>query len=492
MGMRFSRRIFLSGLLSTAAVAGYAGPPQLSKRPVLRGPEFYKRAIPGPDQIVSDARLSGRVSFVVADASTGQMLESVGPGSALPPASVAKALTALYALDTLGASHRFRTRVLATGTLSNGVLTGDLILVGGGDPTMDTDDLAGLATQVKSAGILEVRGSFKVAHGVLPEVHSIDPGQPDHVAYSPGVSGIALNFNRVHFEWRRSSGAYAVTMDARTRRYRPQVAMARMEVANRKAPIYAYRDGGSFDDWSVARGALGGGGARWLPVRKPALYAGDVFQTLARSNGIVLPRPRVVSAVPGGGRVVATHLSARLDEILRGMLKHSTNLTAEMVGLSATVKRVGTTRSLVTSAREMNNWARAKFGVSGIVLRDHSGLSGESRMTTEAMAQTLSAAYGSGTLRRILRNMPVTSGDYRIPVSAKTGTLNFVSCLAGYMTAQGGRDLVFAFFSADPAQRAKISRANRESPRGAKSWNTRSKSLQRKLIGRWSKLHGNS
>jgi D-alanyl-D-alanine carboxypeptidase/D-alanyl-D-alanine-endopeptidase (penicillin-binding protein 4) len=53
----------------------------------------------------------------------------------LPPASVAKALTSLYALDTLGADHRFQTRVMATGSVIGGVLKGDLILVGGGDHT---------------------------------------------------------------------------------------------------------------------------------------------------------------------------------------------------------------------------------------------------------------------------------------------------------------------------------------------------------------------
>lgn len=83
---------------------------------------------------MEDAGLGGHSSFVVADAVTGEVLESFSALRAHPPASVTKAVTALYALEMLGPQFRFETRLLGTGPIENGVLKGDLILAGGGRP----------------------------------------------------------------------------------------------------------------------------------------------------------------------------------------------------------------------------------------------------------------------------------------------------------------------------------------------------------------------
>lgn len=493
---RFSRRAILSFLASGVASAALAAPPNASLRPAARATGFAKPPVAGPDAIINAAKLGGRVGFAVADARTGKRLEGGNAKVGTPPASVAKAVTALYALDVLGSDHRFVTRILTTGAVSNGVVQGDIILVGGGDPTLDTNALAAMAASLKSKGIREVRGAFKVADGVLPYVKTIDRDQPDHVGYSPAVSGIALNFNRVHFEWKRAGGAYSVTMDARSNRYSPAVYVTKMQIANRSLPVYTYTDGGNSDNWTVAKSALGNGGARWLPVRKPGLYAGDVFQTLARSNGIVLKNPEVVSRAPQGSVLVA-HQSAPLRDILRDMLRFSTNITAEMVGMSATAKRTGRAPSnLVASAKEMNRWAGAALGASGMRLVDHSGLGGKSKVAADAMVQALVKAHQSAVLRPILKPFPMRDAQRRviknhpIKVDAKTGTLNFVSGLGGYMTARDGRVMAFAIFAADEATRGRLSKANRESPQGARSWNRRAKAMQQQLIERWGALYG--
>jgi len=83
---------------------------------------------------------------------------------------------------------------------------------------------------------------------------------------------------------------------------------------------------------------------------------------------------------------------------------------------------------------------------------------------------------------RILKQHP-------IEVHGKTGTLNFVSGLAGYMTGKDGKVLAFAIFAVDDARRRRISKANREAPRGARSWNRRAKTMQLKLIERWGVLY---
>ena len=462
----------------------------MSLRPQLRGVQAT-----GAERLVQAAKLRGEVVFAVADVKTGAVLEALGGEQGLPPASVAKALTALYALDVLGPDFRFETKLMADGVIENGILNGDLILVGGGDPLVDTDVLAAMAADLRKAGITEVRGAFKVYDGALPYVFSIDPGQPDHLGYSPAISGMALNFNRVHFEWNRDGSDYDVTMDARSRNYTPSVDMASMKVEARNLPIYTYQPSARQDRWSVAKGALGKGGARWLPVRKPALYAGDVFRTLARANGVVLGQVQITRQTPQG-TVLVVHQSDPLRDILRGMLKYSTNVTAEMVGMAATKARGVAPRDLAESAAEMNRWAQGTYGVTGIALVDHSGLGDASRMAPEALVTVLAAGRNSEELRPLLKPFTLTDRNgnpvknHPIKVDAKTGTLNFVSGLGGFLTTAGGAELAFAIFTADVAHRATIPRAFRERPDGARSWNRRSRKLQRALIERWGALYG--
>ncbi len=80
--------------------------------------------------------------------------------------------------------------------------------------------------------------------------------------------------------------------------------------------------------------------------------------------------------------------------------------------------------------------------------------------------------------------------DHPVKVAAKTGTLNFVSGLGGFLTTVDGTDLAFAIFTADVDRRATIPRALRERPEGARNWNRRSRKLQRTLIERWGSLYG--
>ncbi|MEL6596271.1 MAG: D-alanyl-D-alanine carboxypeptidase/D-alanyl-D-alanine-endopeptidase [Pseudomonadota bacterium] len=494
MGMLFSRRGFVAALLSSAAVVAVAEAPVRSDRPQVRGGTQVVRRPKGTERIIAEAGLSGAVGFVVADAKTGLVLESVGASASLPPASVAKAMTGAYALETLGAEYTFKTRIFARGTMSDGVLSGDLILACGGDPVLSTDHLGDMAAQLKERGLREVRGKFLVYGGALPRVDEIDKNQQDHFGYNPTISGAVLNFNRVHFQWKRASGDWNLTMDARAKRYRPQVAMAQISVADRSSPIFDYRDGGGVDRWRVASRALGNGGSRWLPVRKPELYVGDVFRTLARSHGIVLPAAQAGTRAPSG-TVLVQRDSPPLRIIVRDMLKYSTNITAEVVGLTATIKRRGQVSGLRASASEMNRWAQQRFGVRAELV-DHSGLGDASRITAGDMVKALVALGPQGRLAGLLKDIPMRNASYEVvksdpnKVRAKTGTLNFVSSLAGYQRAPDGTELAFAIFCADVPLRKKTANANGDRPRGARTYNGRAKRLQQSLLRRWGQLYG--
>ncbi len=490
-----TRRAVLLGAACSAGAA-LAEAPLTALRPLARpGPAAppIPQVRPGAADYVTGARLGGIVGYVVADARTGLVLEQGNAAVPQPPASVTKAITTLYALDALGPGHRFATKLIGTGSLTDGVLTGDLILAGGGDPVLTTDHLATMAGRLKQSGVRRVTGDFKVWGGALPYIHEIDPVQMQHLDYNPAICGLNLNFNRVYFEWVRTGGQYTVTMDARTDLVRPSVNSARMTVVDRDLPVYTYASTDGMDDWTVARSALGANGSRWLPVRNPALYAGDVFRSLARAQGIQLSAPVPVQNVPAGAELVRL-LSDPLSDIIHDMLKYSTNLTAETLGLSASVQRGGRPRDLAASGRAMTGWAASALGVQCHFV-DHSGLNGASNITAEQMVKTLVAAAPAGQLRGLMKDIVLTDDEGEAlaappaVVVAKTGTLNFVSALAGYIRTSGGADLSFAIFCADPVSRAAALQSGEEIPDGARDWNHRAKRLQQELLQRWSAVY---
>ena len=492
----FTRRAALAALASAFGTAALAEAPLTSLRPKMRP----GRSAPLPAQLRPTARTElealidrigpgGDVALALTDLAERREILGRHAETGMPPASVAKALTALYGLETLGPAQRFTTRLVATGTVANGVLDGDLALVGGGDPTLVTDDLAEMAAELAAAGIRSIAGRFLVYGGALPFEDEIDETQLDHLGYNPSVSGLNLNFNRVHFEWARSGADYRLSLDARSARHRPVVSMAEVRLADRSLPVYTYTSFGDVDSWTVARTALGDGGSRWLPVRRPALYCGDVFRTLARAQGVTLPEAARATEEPTGTEI-ARRDSVPMDEIVREMLKYSTNLTAEVVGLSATKALSGTPADIPSSAATMNAWLADRYGIEAALV-DHSGLGDTSRISAGAMVRLLSAPGVLTTLKPVLKTHELKDPEgrpmtgYPASVAAKTGTLNFVSSLAGYVRTAEGRDLAFAIFCGDLDRRAAAKAAGDEVPDGVHYYNGRAKNLQQQLLQRW-------
>ena len=452
---RLSRRGFLTGLGLLALT------PQ-----VLRA-----QTAPG-----ADPAFEGTLAYAVLDPATGEVLAQRAADLALPPASTLKSVTALYALDRLGEGHRFTTRVIRAGNM--------LILAGGGDPVLDTDALGELAARVaeaEKASGLPAPTAFMVWGGALPRIERLDAAQDEHLPYNPTISGMILNFNRVHLDWRRGKQGHELSLQARGTRLSPRAYTIAIEPVSRNLPLFAYDGSGKRESWTVARPALGRAGSRWLPVRRPELYAGDVFQTLCRARGLVLPNPAVIEILPEGTEI-ARHDSPPLREIVAGMMEYSTNITAEILGLAASGAG-----DIPASARMMEEWLRGQGIAGSYVFHDHSGLSPASRMSALAMAQTIAGPGGARDLRGAMKDIPLRDAkgkriDSPILIQAKTGTLNFVSNLAGY-AQEDQRQLVFAIMATDEARQS--ASQGKELPEGVMGWTKRTKAAQQGLIEGW-------
>ncbi len=445
-------------------------------------PDNVRRYVPpgiGRDEAARIAAHGFRpehVGFVLHDLDTGERVAGHRAREGFIPASVAKLPTVVAALEILGHDHRFRTEVLARGEVHEGVLKGDLILRGGGDPLLSPADLLSLAAALRDAGLRRVEGRFLFDDTGLARRTGIEPSQPGDAGYNPGIGALSLDFNRVLVRWRPHAGgieAFAASpVDL------PGVGIT-------EGRHFRHRDG----RWLLPR-ALSSEGAEWLPVKDPGKSTAAVFRSLCRMHGVNLPEPRP-GAMPAGARLVARHESPPLATIARAGLEFSNNLIAEMIGLAASRAETGEKLSLKDSAAVLSK----RLGVSWS-LANHSGLSVRSRVTPADMAQVVRRAHGSldGFVELLPSSAWKESFDGRfaepataLRVWAKTGTMNYASGMAGVLFAHSGRRLAFALFVTDFDRRRHYD-ADRDTPgseAAAEAWRIRAKALEEGLVTRW-------
>ncbi len=149
-------------------------------------------------------------------------------------------------------------------------------------------------------------------------------------------------------------------MNAEGARFVPPVNMAQMQLVDRDVPLFAY------EAVEGAGSLVGGAAAPWGRKARagcrcvmPAPMWPRCFQTLCAAQGIKLPQAEVVYALPAAAVEIVRHECEALPDVLRKMLKFSTNLTAEVVGLAAS--GAGTSSG---SAAVMTSWARRRFGIA--------------------------------------------------------------------------------------------------------------------------------
>ena len=227
-------------------------------------------------------------------------------------------------------------------------------------------------------------------------------------------------------------------------------------------------------------------------MRKPERYCADIFSDLLAGLGIYIGRKSPAPDLPVL-QPIASHESAPLNEMLIHMLKYSINLSAEVLGVTATRKSGGDASSLTSSARHMQLWAQknclSERPTSSTILVWETCQ--ELRPLTLAVLCIRFLGNDQSSYRFYVKsNHAIILGKLtssKLEIRAKTGTLNFVSSLAGYVVDGVGSPFAFTIMSQDLSRRAAAQAENKDtSPEGSKRWNFRSRRLQHQILNRLS------
>ena len=493
----FGLAFILAGIALWAVV--FVFPPGVQAQPA---PKALTRLL---QQHQLDPQDVGYHLFRLAD---GQVVDTYDADTPRIPASTTKLITALAALEILGGDYRFQTRLLASGEVHESTLHGDLYLVGGGDPTLSTNDLQGFVDALKAAGITQVSGRFAFDESLLTTTQEINPKQPVAAVYNSSVSALSLNYNRVQLRWKGRPGAKNFQTWLRSPADGIFLPVAGVTTGliptgvQSDAPFVL--DGGNRDHWLLSR-QLPARGFKELPIRHaPGKVAASLFRTYCRQRGISLPRPQA-APVPANTRRLYTHDSKPLSEILSGMLHYSNNLSAELIGLVTSRRLRDLPLSIADSAALLTDWCQRRLphaDWTGFANMNHSGLSSLSRHSPRHLTAILS--HGTTSNDRPEASPPLLDllpqpewknewAELGEKVWAKSGTMSYADGLTGILTTRKGHQLGFALLVTDFARRAAFDAARQaekvKTPPEAEAWTERAKAFERALLSHWRRTY---
>ncbi len=380
-----------------------------------RIPDFWRARLAGVNldrRVAAAVPASGSCVMVTVD---GVPIGRAGSNDALAPASTMKILTGLAALEVLGADHRFVTQLRGNEPDADGVITGDVVFVGGGDPTLATPRYEEY-----------VRGNDRFRTDPLTSLQTlVDP------LVARGVTQIDGNI--VGDGTRYSGPTYLPSWKPN---YRDE---------GQVGPIGALNVNHGFVDFPPP-----------VPTDDPSAYAAEQLLTLLDRSGIEVRGDAIGAsvAVTAESNPIVEVVSPTVRDIVAGMLTSSDNTTAEMLTREialATDRPPTTTAGTEAIAEAMERRAVRTDRLSAL---DGSGLSPESRLTCGTLIDAVNVAdptidegYAdaaeSGTLAVRFVGSPF-AGE----LHAKTGQLNGVVGLAGILDGSGARpEIRFAFLA---------------------------------------------
>jgi len=389
----------------------------------------------------------------VQEADTARPRLAWQPDKPVNPASLMKLVTTFAGLELLGPAYTWSTPVWLQGTVADGVLTGNLVIKGNGDPKLVLERMWLLTRRVQQAGVREIRGdivldrSAFVPGDINPADFDGEPLRP----YNAGADALLLNYRAVLLTFTPEPGRGVATIAVD-----PPLAGVRVDAT---VPLTS----GPCDDWRGAlkpefadptRMHLAGAfqvacGEKVWPIAyaDPKSYNERALAGLWAEQG-----GKLNGVVRDGAAPAATPSfelrSPSLAEVVRDINKLSNNVMAQQLFLTlgATQRGAGTPEA----AREVvRQWLRGRVGAAAgaAVISNGSGLTRDSRLTAGVLGRLLQAAWSSAVMPELMSSLPVAGVDGTLRRSKgapgrahlKTGSLRDVVGVAGWVLADSGR-----------------------------------------------------
>jgi D-alanyl-D-alanine carboxypeptidase/D-alanyl-D-alanine-endopeptidase (penicillin-binding protein 4) len=425
-------------------------------------------------KLVSDlsARLaramhSGKWGVLVVSLSHGDTLFGRNADDQLLPASTMKLFTSAVALDRFGPEGRFKTEVLRAGTLgADGVLRGDLILRGAGDPTLSgraideaiEPPMDALARQVSEAGISRVSGAI-VGDGSAFEHRPVPDGWLSRylrASYAARVSALSFNENRIRVVVQPAGRRAAVSFEPAISGV-PVSSEVKVVNGSRGGRIGVQEDSAGLLHVTGWIGASSGGRTYSLNVEHPELFAAGALRSALIARGVTVDGGAGVATAPDDAVPIAVLSSPTLERIIGEMNVHSNNHFAELLFRNA-AREVGIAGTAENANALLRRFLFEKANVPPTVVfaADGSGLSTLDRVTPRAMVQLLDLARRAPWGPALEQSLPVAGETETLGrrmrgtaargnLHAKTGSTSEIASLGGYVTAKNGEQLAFSF-----------------------------------------------
>ncbi len=410
-------------------------------------------------EIMADPILKkARVSAQVVNVRTNQVLFAENPDLFVIPASTNKLISGAAALSVLGPNYQFVTRVVADQRPDeNGVVHGNLYVIGSGDPSLSIEKVWSLAHGVRIAGVKKITGDLVGDDSFHDNVRFYPEwGRQTFRPYHASLGALSVNWNTVTFWVRpgpRAGTPAVVTLEPRPLNMRVTGTIQTVEGNRNRCRM------GLGEDRLEVSGEIGLGanpGPTHQAVHDPMKFALGAIHEQLTKEGIQIGGQARAGKAPASAAAIYAHESDFLSQIIRHLYRWSNNFTAEQIFRTLGAVKNGTPGSREKAAAAVEAWLREnKLWHEGTVIVDGSGLSRDDRQSAAGMVAVLNwMAHNPPLFAQYLEAQPIGGVDgtlrfrfkhsaLRGRVRAKTGLLDGAIGLGGYV--YDARNELYAF-----------------------------------------------
>jgi D-alanyl-D-alanine carboxypeptidase/D-alanyl-D-alanine-endopeptidase (penicillin-binding protein 4) len=396
------------------------------------------------------------LSIHVEDVETGEVVLEHLAATPRNPASTMKLLTTLVALDTLGPSYRWKTDVYALGGVEGGRLNGDLLLKGYGDPFLVTERFWQMLRSIRRAGIDEVAGDLLIDDSYF-DIGTYDAGAFDSQplrAYNVSPNALLTNFKVVRYWFEPNGQSVKVSVDPALDNLRVTNQLRVMPGSCRGYQRGISVSGNGSDDEVTFSGRFPGGCQKYAMDRAALShneFTYGLFRLLWSESGGHFDGSLKNTVVADDVEPLLSFESLPLFEMIARVNKHSNNVMARQVLYTLSAEVLGPPGTEPGGRDVIAKWLVDNgLGPGQIAFENGAGLSRESRITAVDMAALLRFAWKQPYMPEYLASMSVTGLDGTLSrrfqdselvgkAHLKTGSLDHVTAIAGYVQARSGR-----------------------------------------------------